>query len=173
MDVPRRLSGILVVLQLLAAPAAAQQFEILHAFQAPLADAKAPMILASDGALYGTFATGGQDGVGAIFVTRPQADGSVMTTYLRAFERLEGGGVLDGLVEGHDGWLYGVAPEHGAHGRGSVFEYHRVTGQFTAVHAFSGADGATPRGSSSSATTGTITGRRPPKARAGMAPCSS
>ena len=53
-----------------------------------------------DSALYGVFATGGQGGVGAIFVTRPQADGTVITTYLRAFARSEGGGVQDGLVEG-------------------------------------------------------------------------
>jgi uncharacterized repeat protein (TIGR03803 family) len=146
MLVTRCLSAAVVSLAVTASSAAAQQFEILHAFQAPLANVKAPMVLASDGALYGTFATGGQHGVGAIFVTRPQADGSVVTQYLRALERSQGGGVVDALVEGHDGWLYGVAPEHGAHGRGTVFKFHRVTGQLVVLHAFSGPDGAAPRG---------------------------
>jgi len=142
----RHLSGSLACLLLFGAPAAAQQFEILHAFQAPLADAKAPMVLAADGALYGTLATGGKGGVGAIFVSRPQADGSVVTTSLYQLDRSEGGAVLDALVEGADGWLYGVAPEHGVNGRGTIFKFHRGTAQLVVIHAFSGPDGAKPRG---------------------------
>jgi hypothetical protein len=67
MHVARCLSAAVASLVVAASSAAAQQFEILHAFQAPLANAKAPMALASDGALYGVFATGGQGAVGAIF----------------------------------------------------------------------------------------------------------
>lgn len=161
MQVARRLSAALAVVFVaaaVAAPAAAQQFEIMHAFAAPLADAKAPLLPASDGVLYGVYATGGAGGVGAIFAARPAADGSVTVTTAYEFDRSTGGGVVDALVEGPGMWLYGVAPEYGTNGKGAVFKFHPPTGTFVVVHAFSGSDGARPRGALVAADDGNLYG---------------
>ena len=58
----RHVGAVLASVLMVAAPVTAQQFEILHAFAAPLTNARAPMVLASDGALYGAFASGGAGG---------------------------------------------------------------------------------------------------------------
>ena len=125
MHAARHLIGVLASSMCFAAPAAAQQFEILHAFQAPLANAKAPLLAASDGALCNV--VHGLAAKGALGdLRRAAVRGSPADLDDRARVRTIGRRrVVDALVEGHDGWLDGAAPEHGANGRGTIFKVSR------------------------------------------------
>jgi uncharacterized repeat protein (TIGR03803 family) len=61
-------------------------------------------------------------------------------------------------VQGTDGLLYGLAPENGDHGYGSIFKI-TTAGAFTKLYAFSaGTDGGTPKGSLIQGTDGNLYG---------------
>ena len=129
------------------------------------------LVLGSDGILYGTThfgitATGG--GPGTVFSIRP--DGTDFTT-LHEFVRGDdenqdaspintGGAFPDAaLIEGSDGFLYGVTRGGGANGTGTVFKLARDGTGFATLHVFGeitsdedeniteNADGAYPAGS--------------------------
>ena len=110
----------------------------LHAFSG--ADGTAPdaaLVLASDGALYGTALVGGTQNAGTIF--RITQAGTF--TLLRSMATAEGSDLRSALVQNPaDGLLYGTAHLGGANGKGSVFKIS-TAGAFTLLHSFTGGTG--------------------------------
>jgi uncharacterized repeat protein (TIGR03803 family) len=80
----------------------------------------APLLLGSDGALYGTTPLGGQWEEGSVFRYDPVA---MQYTLLYSFEGGPGDGsdVQASLVQGADGALYGTTSNGGTFGAGTVF----------------------------------------------------
>lgn len=112
--------------------------ETLHHFQhdTPLgADSLDPLVLAPDGAMYGTSRTN-VVGKGAIY--RVTVDGTV--ELVRALTSDEGC-YLSGLSRGEDGWLYGAAMLCGRYGLGSLYRVH-PEGRLQTLHHFNGDDGS-------------------------------
>jgi uncharacterized repeat protein (TIGR03803 family) len=68
-----------------------------------------------------------------------------------------GTGSRSTLVQGADGALYGTAQFGGPHGKGTIYR-HAPGSALTAVHGFSGADGADPMGSLISMADGSLWG---------------
>ena len=125
-------------------------FATLHEFLAidgGLADGQgpmAPLLEASDGALYGTTVWGAR-GCGTIF--RLQRDGSGFQTIL-AFDGDLACGSRSNLVEGSDGALYGTAGGGLVNGAGgTVFAIRPDGSGFTAIYelAGDGSEGLLPR----------------------------
>jgi len=102
------------------------------------------VILASDGSLYGTTASGGsgpcQGGCGTIFKIVSQSSFETLYSFTGS---TDGADPVAALVEGSDGNLYGTAQSMGQNGSGTIFKITR-TGAFTVLHSFSGTDGAGP-----------------------------
>jgi uncharacterized repeat protein (TIGR03803 family) len=94
------------------------------------------LIQGTDGSFYGTTTQGGTNSYGSGTVFRITATGDFVT--LHSFS-LGNGGCLGGLVQGHDGALYGTT----SGGYGTVFQM-TTNGDFTTLHAFSGSDGLEP-----------------------------
>lgn len=115
----------------------------LHAFATDGSDGFEPgltLVQGSDGAFYGTTATGGGSDRGTVF--RVTAAGEFASLY--SFAGGKDGASPTGLASGSDGSLYGTATLAGANGYGTIF---RVTtgGNLTTLYAFTGgADGASP-----------------------------
>jgi uncharacterized repeat protein (TIGR03803 family) len=138
------------------APAAAQgQYEVLHAFRGLPGQAKAPLLEASDGQIYGVTTKGGRGGGGFIFAMRPGPAG-LNFRIVHELERLEGGEPLGALIEA-DGELFGTASTRGAAGHGTIFKIDR-NGTFVLLHTFQGSDGSKPGAALVRAADGTLYG---------------
>jgi uncharacterized repeat protein (TIGR03803 family) len=110
------------------------------------------LVLGSDGFFYGTTATGGPNGRGAIF--RIGFDGSGFQV-LRHFsattpdattglpENADGAGPLGGLIDGGDGRFYGATSQGGAEGHGVLYAIS-PDGTFNVLHTFNNANGSRP-----------------------------
>ena len=114
----------------------------------------APLLLRSDGYLYGVAGEGGANGVGTIFRLLP--DGSVFEV-VHTFDALvdnesnpdknsDGAQSVAALIDGGDGRLYGVAALGGANGYGTIFAFEPGTLAFTTLHSFDLDDGYQPTG---------------------------
>lgn len=120
-------------------PAAAQWiYQPLHEFRKPGAASVAPLVIHSDGLVYGTASIGGASGGGTIF----RLSGGRVET-LVDLNQSTGTGPTAGLVSGPDGNLYGTCTAGGANNFGTFF---RVTpaGNFTKLFDFTGTGGAKP-----------------------------
>ncbi len=119
----------------------------LHSFTGG-ADGGGPyggLVQASDGSLYGTTETGGTGAGNYGTIYRITTSGSLTTLYTFSGGS-DGGNPYAPLVEGTDGFLYGVAETGGSNGYGSVFRVS-TSGSFTTVLALSpGSTGANPYG---------------------------
>ena len=102
------------------------------------------VIQASDGNFYGTTATGGSGGQGTIF----KVDGAGVLTAFYSFlapgSSDIGGDPRGRLVQGRDGNLYGTTEYTTSSVQLGVIFKITLTGQYTVLHSFSGADGASP-----------------------------
>ncbi len=121
-------------------------------YQLTLNDGLSPvagLLLGSDNLLYGTTSSGAASQVGSTgTVFRVAADGSGFLIIHR-FEPYTVSNVIGGaintdgaapvaeLVEGPDGFLYGVTREGGPNGTGVVFKLARDGSDFSVLHAFS------------------------------------
>jgi uncharacterized repeat protein (TIGR03803 family) len=121
------------------------------------------LVLGSDGNFYGTTEYGGITNQalfpgGTVYQITPQ--GTLTTLYY--FTGGADGGVPDAaLVQGADGWFYGVTA-HGGNtncisGCGTVFKISSE-GTFTTLHQFDGADGAYPQAGLMQASNGNFYG---------------
>ena len=107
----------------------------------------APLLLASDGRLYGVSLNGGSPGYGTVF--RLNTDGTnvtVLYTFCAQNGCPDGAHPLGGLAEGPDHNIYGTTEYGGGGNYGVIF---RITpdGTYTLLHSFGGSsDGNSPRG---------------------------
>jgi uncharacterized repeat protein (TIGR03803 family) len=130
---------------------------------------QAPLILASDGNLYGTTITGGI-GYGTVF--RMSSTGAIKVIY--SFDYTHGYYPYGPVVQGSDGFLYGTASGGGstAHAAGVVFKLS-TGGAVTVLHEFdstSTTDGYQPIASLVSATDGNFYGATSAGVSGGSAP---
>jgi uncharacterized repeat protein (TIGR03803 family) len=117
------------------------RLETLHHFQhdTPLgAGTRNPLVLATDGAMYGTSIS---NIVGRGVIYRVTAAGAI--ELVRTLSTDEGC-YPSGLSQGSDGWLYGAAMLCGQHGLGTLYRVH-PDGRLQTLHHFSGEDGSGPR----------------------------
>jgi uncharacterized repeat protein (TIGR03803 family) len=116
----------------------------------------ASLIQGTDGALYGTTASGGQ-GQGTVFKITP----SGMLTTLHSFAFVDGAHPQAGLVQATNGNFYGTTTDGGAYSYGTVFKM-TPQGELTTLYSFcaptSCADGANPQGALIQATDGNLYG---------------
>jgi uncharacterized repeat protein (TIGR03803 family) len=130
-------------------PAHAQlTYSHLHSFGLPDRmgmDPYGTLIEGNDGALYGTFSTGGPQNAGSVFTVNK--DGTDFRI-LHQFQNTHGSKPLAGVIEGSDGRLYGTAYIGGPTGQeGTVFRLEKNGNNFTVLHDFAGAgDGQFPYG---------------------------
>jgi uncharacterized repeat protein (TIGR03803 family) len=103
-----------------------------------------PWIQAANGDLFLPY-TWGFDRQGAIYERMWPAMGTSANSTLPIASGADGPGIMSPVVEGTDGYLYGVSSRGGAFGEGTLFKMSRA-GVFTILHEFSGgSDGGEPR----------------------------
>ena len=103
----------------------------------------APLVTA-DGSLYGTTTSGGANNAGTIYRLDP-ATGTLTT--LASFDLgTTGSGSKTTLVTDGNGNFYGINPNGGVGGRGTIFAYSTTAGTLTAVANFSPTIGVFPEG---------------------------
>lgn len=113
-----------------------------------------PFLLASDGNLYGTTATGGTQNNGTIF---RMTTAGVMQV-LHNFTGLDGVDPNAPLVEGSDGSFYGTTYSSLPGFFGTVFKFTLTPRQLTTLHSFGPADSANPQAGLLLATDGNLYG---------------
>jgi len=123
---------------------AAGNFTLLHTFVRG-SDGGGPvgsLVQGADGNFYGTTAGGGTYNLGTVY--KMDSSGNVTTLY--SFTGgADGTEPYAGLVQGTDGSFYGSALFGGAFGGGSLFKVDS-SGNFTALHGFTGTEGSRPLG---------------------------
>jgi uncharacterized repeat protein (TIGR03803 family) len=141
-------------------------FKVLHVFTKNTAvgsfvneDGVAPLgklLQASNGYFYGTTSIGGVNGQGTIFRINFDGTGFQVLKHFAAMpsndpttglpENDTGAGSVTGLIDGNDGFLYGVAAAGGANGLGALFAISVDGATFSLLHSFDGGNGAQPVG---------------------------
>jgi len=145
----------------------AQTPTTLYSFTGADGDGATPsagVILGANGSLYGTTAFGGTFGAGTVYELTPAVGGAWTETVLYSFTGGNDGGYpQSGVVFGLGGILYGATLNGGASGMGTVFALAppAVSGGAwteTAIHSFSGIDGAYPYSGPIVSSSGTLYG---------------
>ena len=113
----RNIVAALIVL-MVAATAAAQEFTVLHSFTEPGTNPMGRLVEGPDGSLYGVTNRGGAFGEGTVFALRRQPDLTWQAVTLSSFYLPTGGRPRAGLVLGDDGNFYGVSSVGGPDNRG-------------------------------------------------------
>ena len=128
-----------------ASASATGAYAVLHEFSSEVGNPAGPLLQTADGKLYGTTTKGGDFGLGSIFVLTPSdGDGFTFVT-LHSFQQGAGGDALSrGLLDGHDGYFYGVTFEGGGNGIAGTFFKISPSGTLTTLHAFVYSDGGNP-----------------------------
>ncbi|HEX4825929.1 MAG TPA: choice-of-anchor tandem repeat GloVer-containing protein [Candidatus Polarisedimenticolaceae bacterium] len=126
-----------------------------------LSDRTGGVILGGDAMLYGTTPGDSETGAGRIY--RLNVDGSGFELIFSNFslypDMTEGGGEPGpGVIEGHDGWLYGVAYAGGLFDSGTVFKVRTDGTGFTVLKDLYPTTGSHPSGALVQAADGTLFG---------------
>ena len=151
-------------------------YQVLHAFGTSSNDGYAPgagLILAKDGRLYGSTFYGGtgqcagpdnqaygdQYGCGVVFVINTDGSGYQV---LRSFTGLNGDGnqPVGELLQGSDGYLYGVTGYGGVNSGGTIYRIATDGSQYDVLYPFGsfGGDGVQPGSGLSLGTNGNLYG---------------
>lgn len=100
---------------------------------------KAPVVLGTDGNLYGTTSGGGSNEDGVVFRLTPA--GQITTLF--SFDVTHGSDPVSPVIQGTNGNLYGTT-QNGGSGAGVVFELN-LAGEISVLHDMNGTtDGSTP-----------------------------
>ena len=146
----RTLTAALLCMLLIALPAMAQTFQVLHSFTgAEGMQPTAGLTPGGPGVFYGTASTGGEYDHGTVFkMTRHGSSWTLLPIY--AFKSLyDGANPLSGVIIGRDGALYGTTIGFND-GQGTLFKLQPqatppgsplVPWQLTLLHTFTGANG--------------------------------
>jgi uncharacterized repeat protein (TIGR03803 family) len=102
------------------------------------------LMQASDGKLYGTTPNGGNASGGVLFQVTTAGGYKVLHNFAAAAPATDGYGPVAGLVQGSDGFLYGVNPNGGSAGFGTLFKINTSGSIFQVLHNFDGISGANP-----------------------------
>jgi uncharacterized repeat protein (TIGR03803 family) len=102
-----------------------------------------PIMQGADGNFYGTASTGGTLGSGVVYKMTPAGVYTVLHNFDNA-TRANGITPTTGLVQGSDGFLYGVTSGGGTSLDGTIFSIKTDGTGFSVLHSFDGAHGATP-----------------------------
>jgi uncharacterized repeat protein (TIGR03803 family) len=113
-----------------------------------------PLLLAADGNLYGTTATGGTKTQGTIF--RMSTAGVIQV--IHNFTGFDGGEPNGPLAQGKDGSLYGTMFSDSKNFFGTIFRFTLKPFKLTTLHNFLGTDGENPSASLLAASDGNLYG---------------
>jgi uncharacterized repeat protein (TIGR03803 family) len=102
-----------------------------------------PILQSADGNFYGTASVGGTLGAGVVYKMTPAGVYSVLHNFDNA-TRANGITPTTGVVQGSDGWLYGVTSGGGASLSGVIFKIKTDGTLYAVIHSFDGAHGQTP-----------------------------
>jgi uncharacterized repeat protein (TIGR03803 family) len=127
-------------------------YAVLHGFGSGgrlTVDGKYPygdLVLAADGAFYGTTYNGGLNGFGTVF--KLAANGTESTFYNFAGNGGDGISPAPGLMLGADGMLYGTTASGGSNNLGTIFKLNTDGTDYTLLYSFTGTngDGSHPNG---------------------------
>jgi len=92
---------------------------------------QSPLVMASNGALYGVTQSGGAQGWGTVFAITPKGK----LTTLHAFAFTDGANPVGGMVQASDSNLYGTTAGGGKTANGTIFKITE-TGKFTSLYNF-------------------------------------
>jgi uncharacterized repeat protein (TIGR03803 family) len=132
--------GALLVFPLAAALSApAQNVIFANLLDFDGADGSAPsagaLIQATDGNLYGTTQSGGANGAGEVYQVMPTGEVNVFYSFCSEANCADGGTPLSGVLQAHDGNLYGTTTTGGANNCGTFYQVS-LAGTFTVLHSF-------------------------------------
>ncbi len=102
-----------------------------------------PLMQGVDGKLYGTTSAGGSGSGGTVF-QMTTAGKLVVLVNFSTTNNANGATPFSGVVQGSDGFLYGLASVGGANNLGTLFKVSTTGANFTVLHSFATADGDTP-----------------------------
>jgi uncharacterized repeat protein (TIGR03803 family) len=103
---------------------------------------KGPVMFGQDGNLYGTTSAGGSAGYGVVYQLNPNTRAyKVLHTFPlvkvnNVATAPDGSGSESGLVQGSDGYLYGVAASGGKNGVGTLFKVDTAGANFQVLWSF-------------------------------------
>jgi uncharacterized repeat protein (TIGR03803 family) len=117
-----------------------------------------PVLQATDGNFYGTASTGGTLGGGVVYKVTSAGVYSVLHNF-DGTNRAQGNDPVTGLVQGSDGFLYGVTSLGGANLDGTLFKIKTDGTGFAVVHDFDGSHGSSPNSQPLLHTNGKIYGQ--------------
>jgi uncharacterized repeat protein (TIGR03803 family) len=131
-------------------------FKVIHKFTSP--EAWAPSgtpVQASNGMLYGVTRAGGANGAGVIFRINPDGSGfQILHDFNTQHERDSYGS----LIQGSDGYLYGMTNGGSSEFPGSVFKIKMDGTSYTVLHQFTNFADGSPMGSLVQVPDGTLYG---------------
>jgi uncharacterized repeat protein (TIGR03803 family) len=117
-----------------------------------------PLMLSADGNFYGTAYTGGSLGGGVVYKLTPTGVYTVLHSFNNT-DRSQGLNPTTGLIQGSDGFLYGVTSGGGAHLFGTMFKIKTDSTGYADILDFDGSHGAVPYSQPLLHTNGTIYGQ--------------
>jgi uncharacterized repeat protein (TIGR03803 family) len=128
---------------LLAAPARAQTFTVLHTFSGVNANGDggnpSSLMVSTNGEFFGTCVNAGSDGWGEVYQITPA--GTLTPVYGLTDGVYDGSTPYAGLTQGTNGLLYGMAQAGGSNGFGTIFDV-KTNGPETGLFSFASEKGA-------------------------------
>ncbi len=132
--------------------------KIIHSFDDPTGALPYSRLLqASDGSFYGTASIGGTSSGGVVFKLTPSGTYTVLFNFSTSASA-NGFNSFAGLVQGSDGFLYGVTQNGGANNFGGIFKIKTNGASFAVVHSFDKTQGSAPNSTPILHTNGKIYG---------------
>jgi len=119
-------------------------FKTIYSFDTPTGGSpQGALLQASDGNFYGTTSLGGTNGGGVVFRLTPAGAYKVVHNFT-SLPSTKGAAPAAGLVQGSDGYLYGVTPIGGVNGYGTIFRLKTNGSAFSVIYNFDKTNGAGP-----------------------------